>query len=93
MAVIHIGDALKNLTTTGRLASGLKGAQIKDIWEDMMGKTIAKYTDKIEIIQDTLFITTNVGALKNELHFQKTLIIQRVNEVYGAKVIEKVVIQ
>jgi hypothetical protein len=58
-----------------------------------MGKTIAKYTDSIQIINKTLFINTTVAPLKNELQFQKATIIQRVNEALGEKVITDVVIK
>jgi hypothetical protein len=58
-----------------------------------MGKTIANYTDKIEIINTTLFISTNIAPLKNELIYQKTKIIERVNEALGEKVIKEVVIR
>ncbi len=67
--------------------------QIQDAWEKLMGKTIAKYTDKIEIIGSTLFISSTVGALKNELLYQKEKIIERVNEALGEKVITEVVIK
>ena len=53
----------------------------------------AKYTDKIQIINHTLFIHTNVGPLKQELMYQKEKIIERVNEALGEKVIKEVVIQ
>ena len=58
-----------------------------------MGKTIAKYTDKIQIINNTLFISTQVGPLKNELLYQKDKIIERVNEALGEKTIREVVIK
>lgn len=45
--------------------------QIEDIWEEIMGKTVARYTDKLQIIGDKLIITTNVAPLKNELIYQK----------------------
>ncbi len=67
--------------------------QIEDVWEELMGKTIAKYTDSIQIINKTLFINTTVAPLKNELQFQKATIIQRVNEALGEKVITDVVIK
>jgi len=57
-----------------------------------MGKTIAKYTDRIEIRNATLFIYTQVAPLKNELVFQKELIIERINESMGANTIREVVI-
>ena len=58
-----------------------------------MGKTIAKYTDKIEIINSTLFISSTVAPLKNELLYQKEKIIERVKEALGEKVITEVVIK
>ena len=62
-------------------------------FQKIMGKTIANYTDKIEIINSTLFISTNIAPLKNELLYQKTKIIERVNEALGEKVIKEVVIK
>ncbi|HEY1021367.1 MAG TPA: DciA family protein [Flavisolibacter sp.] len=41
----------------------------------------------------TLFITTNVAPLKQELIYQKEKIKLRVNEALGEKVIEDIVIQ
>jgi hypothetical protein len=67
--------------------------QIEDIWDEIMGKTVARYTDKIQIVNDTLFISTNVAPLKQELIFQKEKIVQRVNEALGQKVIRDVVVQ
>jgi hypothetical protein len=58
-----------------------------------MGKTIAQYTDKIQIVNQKLFITTSVGPLKNELMYQKNQIIERVNEAFGEKIISEVIIQ
>ena len=67
--------------------------QIHDAWEKIMGKTIAKYTDKIQIVNQTLFISSTVAPLKNELLYQKEKIIERVNEALGEKVIKEVVIK
>ncbi len=93
MSEISIGEALQQFLKTSKLKSGVQALQIKDAWENIMGKTIARYTDKIEIINATLFISTNVAPLKNELIYQKEKIIQRVNEALGEKVIKEVVIR
>jgi len=71
----------------------MRSLEIVEVWEKLMGKTIAKYTEKIQIINRTLFITTSVAPLKNELLYQKEKIIQRVNEALGENVISEVVIQ
>lgn len=89
----HIGEALKEVIKRSRLKNGLRAAAIEEVWEKIMGKTVAKYTTKIQIINKTLFITTHVGALKNELHFQKELIKQRINEEFADNVVTNIVIQ
>lgn len=88
-----MGDALRNFLNKSRLKSGIRAVQIEEVWEQLMGKTIARYTDKIQIINQTLFIRTNVGPLKQELQYQKSSIIQRVNEALGENLIKEVVIQ
>ena len=90
---ISIGDALKEFLNKSRLKSGVQAMQVKDVWEMIMGRTIANYTDKIEIINSTLFIYTSVAPLKNELIYQKPKIMERVNEALGEKVIKEVVIK
>ena len=76
-----------------RIKGSIQALQIEDVWEEIMGKTIARYTDSIGIINDTLFITTHIAPLKQELVFQKEKIKLRVNEALGEKVIEDIVIQ
>ena len=93
MGEYSLGDAMKGFINKSKLKNGIRALQIEEVWEQIMGKTIAKYTAKIEIINYTLFIRTNVGPLKNELMFQKNQIIERINEAFGEKVVTQVVIQ
>ncbi len=93
MSEMSIGEAMKAFLQKSRLKTGIQALQIEQIWEKLMGKTIAKYTDKIQIVNHTLFINTNVGPLRNELIYQKQQIIERVNEALGDKVINNVVIR
>ncbi|MGN6297308.1 MAG: DUF721 domain-containing protein [Ginsengibacter sp.] len=93
MSELSIGDALKEFLKKSKLKSGMQAMQVKDAWEKIMGKTISNYTDKIEIINSTLFIYTSVAPLKHELTYQKSKIIDRVNEELGEKVISEVVVK
>lgn len=86
-------QAMKLFLKQSRLKGNIQALQIEDVWEQIMGKTIAKYTDKIQIINQTLFITSTVAQLKHELLYQKEKIIERVNEALGEKVINDVVIR
>jgi hypothetical protein len=93
MAEISLGEALQLFLSKSKLKTGIQAVQIKEVWEKLMGVTIAKYTDSIQIIGSTLFITTQVAPLRNELMFQKENIIVRVNESLGSTVIKEVVIK
>lgn len=93
MSLISMGDALQIFLKNSRLKYGVQSAQIETVWAEIMGKTVSKYTDKVQIIKQTLFITTSVAPLKQELHYQKTQIIKRVNEALGETVITEVVIR
>ena len=62
-----MGDAIKQFLRKSKLKSGIQAIQIEEVWEKLMGKTVARYTDKIQIIHQTLFIQTNVGPLRQEL--------------------------
>jgi hypothetical protein len=93
LSELSLGDAIKGFLSKSHLRNGIRAVQIEEIWEQLMGKTIAKYTDRIQIVQQKLFIHTAVGPLKNELMYQKPLIIERVNEAFGETVITEVIIQ
>ncbi len=93
MGEYSMQDALQQFLKQSRLMSGIHAVQIEDVWEKIMGKTIAKYTDKIKIVNQTLFIESQVAPLKNELMYQKDKIIERVNEALGETVIKEVVIK
>ena len=93
MDEISLQDAIQQFLNKSRLKSGIQALRIEDIWEELMGKTIAKYTDKIQVINHTLYVTTTVAPLKNELLYQKEKIIERVNEMLGEKLVKEVVIK
>src|ERR1700712_945858 len=71
MGEYSMGEALQKFLSTSRLKSDVVALQIGDIWEKLMGKTIARATDKIEIHGSTLFIHTYVASLKQELSLKK----------------------
>jgi hypothetical protein len=93
MGEFSIGDAMKHFLAGSRLRGSIQALQIEDAWEEIMGKTVARYTDKIQIIGDKLIIHTQVAPLKHELAYQKEKIKQRVNEALGQKVINEVIVQ
>jgi hypothetical protein len=93
MGEYSLGEAIQQFLKKSRLKGSVQALQITDVWEQIMGKTVAKYTDSIKIYGDKLYVTTSMAPLKQELLFQKEKIIARVNEALGENVIKEVVIQ
>ena len=84
---------MRKFLNQSRLKGSIQALQIEEVWEQIMGKTVARYTDKIQIHGHTLYVHTAVAALRQELLFQKENIIKRVNEALGERVIQEVVIR
>ncbi len=88
-----MADAIKQFLKQSRLNGYIQAFEIEKLWEQIMGKTIAKYTEKIQIHGDKLYITTYVAPLRQELIYQKEIIQKRVNEALGEDLIKEVIIQ
>jgi hypothetical protein len=93
MGEFSFREAMQQFLNGSRIKGDIQALQIEDLWEEIMGKTIARYTDKLQIIGDKLIITTHVAPLKHELIYQREKIRQRVNEAMKQKLIREVVIQ
>jgi hypothetical protein len=93
MGEYSIGEALKQFLDSSRIKGSVQALQIEDVWEKIVGRTVARYTNKLQIFGDKLIITTNIAPLKQELIYQKEKIKQRVNEALGQNVIREIIIQ
>ncbi|SFD52618.1 Protein of unknown function [Chitinophaga sp. CF118] len=88
-----MGDALKEFMDKSRMKPRLTEVRIQENWEQMMGKTISRYTENIQLIDGKLMITTTVAPLKQELNYSKDKIIKLVNEMLGEKLVREVIIR
>ena len=93
MGEFSLGDAIQQFLNKSRIKGDIQALQIEDVWEQIMGKTVARYTEKLQLYGDKLIVTTNVAPLKQELAYQKEKIIQRINEALGNLVVREVIIQ
>jgi hypothetical protein len=93
MGQYSLGNAIQQFLRGSKLKGEIQAMQVTELWAQLMGKTIANYTDRIYIINRTLFICTSVGPLRKELSYQKEKIKLRVNEALGSNDIDDVVIQ
>lgn len=93
MGEFSMKDAIQQFLKNSKLKNSYQSIRIVEVWEEVMGATISRYTDKVQVVGNTLFIHTHVAPLKQELQFQKEKIIERINEALGEKLIKEVVIR
>ena len=93
MGEFSMRDAIQKFLDQSRIKGDIQALQIEDVWAEIMGKTVARYTDKLQITGDRLIITTQVAPLRHELIYQKEKIRQRVNEALGKNVIREIIVQ
>ena len=63
---------------------------LKKNWGSIVGEMVAKNTINLKMQKKTLTIQVNSAALKAELQFHKTLIVQKVNDLYQTEKINEV---
>ncbi|RAJ06800.1 uncharacterized protein DUF721 [Chitinophaga skermanii] len=91
--VVSIGDALREYLDKSRMKPKLMEVRIQENWESLMGKTIARYTQSVQLIDGTLMITTAVGPLKQELTYSRDKIKKLVNDMLGENIVKDVMIK
>lgn len=89
---VTLGDAIKDLLNTYSLNTKLDEVKLLDAWRDTLGTMINNHTQKIYVQNRKLFVKLDNAALKNELMYSKTKLIQSLNEHVGRPVIDELII-
>ena len=93
MAFISVGDALQTFLKSAKWQSRIDEIRLREKWEDIMGKTIAKYTREVHLKDGILSIATDVAPLKQELQLGKAQIIKNINDYFKTEVVRSVVLR
>ena len=78
-----LGEVIDRMLNVYRLKSGLTELELKDKWSSVVGPHIASRTSNLRIFGQKLVIYVDSAALKQELFYQKSGILQNVNEYFG----------
>ena len=86
-----LGEVLKELIETYRLEGKLNEMKVIHSWEKVVGDMIARHTKDLYIRNGKLFVKIDSPALKNELTYSTSSIVERLNAEAGCKVIEEII--
>lgn len=87
-----IGEVIQSFSKQKRYKKPIQEARVVNYWQELMGVTVNRYTDKIYVNYNTLFVKVGPDALRNELLYSTDTIIQKINEYIGEEIIKKVVL-
>ncbi len=86
-----LGDVIRELIEAYGLKPKLSEAAVVESWEEVVGKMIAKHTRDVYIKNKKLFVRIDSPALKNELSYSRSTLMENLNKAAGGKVIEDIV--
>jgi len=88
-----IASVIKDYLKEAQIEGKLKEVQIVNSWEELVGKTIARRTNKIYIKNGKLYLHMNSSIVKNELLMHREGIIERINTNAGEEIVKEIVIR
>ena len=88
---IKLGDALDQMFETFNIKNKANQTSVINMWEDLMGKTIASRTTKIFFKGNVLYVQLSSAPLKQELLLSKEKIIKLLREQVGESAVEDIV--
>jgi predicted nucleic acid-binding Zn ribbon protein len=91
--LVKLGDAINELFRQENLDVKISQFTVKNSWKEIAGEPIAVNTTEIFFNGKTIFVTLKSAALKHELSFRKTELLDNINKFCGYRLIENIVIR
>ena len=90
MGTYQIGEALNIWLERSRWKARVMELRIREDWESIMGKTIARHTRQLYLKDKTLIIDAGHAVLRQELSSGKSQIIERINTHFQQVLVEEI---
>ena len=87
----RIAKVLNEIVQSKALKNGFTSARINELWYELMGTHMHNFTEKIVLKGNTLFVSLNNPALREELSYGEEKIKEMMNIKLGGEVLKKVV--
>ncbi len=88
-----LGDAIKEMLKLYRLDEKIDEHKLIRSWEKAVGPMIARHTTDIYISNKKLVVTIDSAALRQELMYARSRIINDLNDMVGTQVAEELVLR
>jgi len=88
-----IAKVLDEIVNSEALKTGITNTRIKDLWFELLGSHMTNYTDKVLLKGNTIIVSLNNAALREELTYGKEKIRKMMNEELGSEVLKKIILR
>ncbi len=85
-----LSEVLKEYIKSNRIERKLKEMDAVQSWESLLGKTIARYTRNISVVNKVLYVEISSSVVKNELIMMREEICRKINENAGEEIIHRI---
>jgi predicted nucleic acid-binding Zn ribbon protein len=86
-------DLIEQLMDDYHLKGKMQEKNLNRDWSKIVGEMIAKNTKSIKKYKDTLYVEVSSPALKNELNYLKSSILEKINQYFGDETIRQIQIK
>ena len=88
-----LGKVLSEIVESKALNRGITNEKINGLWNQLLGDNISQFTDKVELRNETLYVSLSSAPLREELSYGKEKIMRMLNEEMGKETIKKIVLR
>ena len=88
---VHISEIIQELLAKNNMKSRLDETTITQKWEEVVGKTMAKYTRKVYVNKGVLYVEVTSSVARNELVMNRSMLIEKLNQTTGSETIKDII--
>lgn len=88
---VKLGEAIREMVEHYKLSKKLYQARIIGAWEPTVGTMIARHTTNLYIRRRKLYVVIDSPAIKNELTYSRSKLVEMLNNEAGENVIDEIV--
>ena len=88
---LKLSELLPQVLAEQHLDRRLDETQAALLWRESFGESVARYTTKVYVRVEVLYVTLSSAVLRNELLCCKEALLMRLNEKMGRRVIKDII--
>ena len=75
------------------LARRLAVTKVPDLWPQVVGPTVAAYTESVEVVNGVLYVRMRSAAARNEIFMRREELKDAINKALGIKAVNVVIVK